>query len=395
MTQTISSREKLNLDTEVSKDLISAGVQSDENHQSVDGTKEKALQALANKLHVVHATKGRVRIRATDGRNILLDTIIERLRQLPGITQITWNEQTQNLVIAFDGDILPQEQVLEVLTEFGVRKQELTEASKVDPFAAWKSAEFWKEQGIDLIPLFTGLAVTSRLGIAGLASIPVYMLTADVTRRLIAHFQHQLAVDKSSVETATNKAEKNQQTSQPSISKVDKSSTIEQERFTNITDITSSPSVDYSIAHAIPGRVRFHIPRIAEDKAYATRLERLLNAESHVTSVRVRSDAASIAISYQPTSLNQSHWIDLIQLADEVVPNTIVKSKSANSIEQKTIAIKEDLEVDQTSIPAMISQPSTASVSTYVNANSLICDLKPPFINLLIDVVAHFPLNTN
>lgn len=45
--------------------------------------------------------------------------------------------------------------------------------------------DFWKEQGLDFIPLATGLAVTGGLGISGLAAIPVYMIAAEATRQAI------------------------------------------------------------------------------------------------------------------------------------------------------------------------------------------------------------------
>ncbi len=57
--------------------------------------------------------------------------------------------------------------------------------------------------------------------------------------------------------------------------------------------------VAYSIAHAMPGRVRFRIPRIASDPKYVQSLEALLKADSAVTSERVNSAAASIVITYQ------------------------------------------------------------------------------------------------
>lgn len=55
----------------------------------------------------------------------------------------------------------------------------------------------------------------------------------------------------------------------------------------------------YSIAHAIPGRVRFRVPRIAKDPKYVQRLKALLKADPAVTSERVNSAAASIVITYK------------------------------------------------------------------------------------------------
>ncbi|MCX7596087.1 MAG: hypothetical protein N2235_20490 [Fischerella sp.] len=57
--------------------------------------------------------------------------------------------------------------------------------------------------------------------------------------------------------------------------------------------------VAYSIAHAIPGRVRFRVPRIAEDPKYVQRLEALLKADPAVIDQRVNRCAASIAITYK------------------------------------------------------------------------------------------------
>ncbi|WP_026733228.1 hypothetical protein [Fischerella sp. PCC 9605] len=57
--------------------------------------------------------------------------------------------------------------------------------------------------------------------------------------------------------------------------------------------------VAYSVAHAIPGRVRFRVPRIAEDPKYVQRLEALLKADPTVIEQRVNPCAASIAITYK------------------------------------------------------------------------------------------------
>lgn len=60
-----------------------------------------------------------------------------------------------------------------------------------------------------------------------------------------------------------------------------------------------SAKIAYSIAHAIPGRVRFRVPRIAQDPEYVKRLKALLKADERVTSERVNSAAASVVITYK------------------------------------------------------------------------------------------------
>ncbi|MEH2304705.1 hypothetical protein [Nostoc sp.] len=64
--------------------------------------------------------------------------------------------------------------------------------------------------------------------------------------------------------------------------------------------------VAYSIAHAIPGRVRFRVPRTACDPKYVQRLEALLKSDSTVTSERVNSAARSVVITYQTGMMRDS-----------------------------------------------------------------------------------------
>ncbi|MEA5622987.1 hypothetical protein [Nostoc sp. UHCC 0251] len=88
--------------------------------------------------------------------------------------------------------------------------------------------------------------------------------------------------------------------------------------------------VAYSIAHAIPGRVRFRVPRIACDPKYVQRLETLLKSDSTVTSERVNSAAKSVVITYKTgmkrdsqkrmqsfLSTPISHLINLIESAND------------------------------------------------------------------------------
>lgn len=405
MTQTISSRELSN-QRDKPPDKVSIKVQSDEFYQTIQKEAQAVQQSVAF-LQVVHVTAERIRIRATESSTELLHTVVEELRKLKGIKQVTWNEETQNLVIAFDKEVLAQSQLLEILEKYGVRcMSEPDNKSKADPFAAWKSVEFWKEQGIDLIPLLTGLAITSRLGVSGLASIPICMLTSDVTRRTISSFREAL---KAEPENKTEAKTANR-TSQPLVSKVDKTSTIERSPSDVVPKADElniqAANVDYSIVHSIPGRIRFNVPRIGKDKAYARRLEKMLNDESYSTNVRLKTDAASIAISYQPASLDVSHWVNLIQLASEGsngVSTQKVEPKIEKKIDNKNIVLSRPQTVEAEAVIQSInksnigiSQLTTSEATNGATSNgvsSLIADLKPPFINVLIDVVAHYPIN--
>ncbi|WP_017655882.1 hypothetical protein [Fortiea contorta] len=161
----------------------------------------------------------------------------------------------------------------------------VTKSSKeTDIFAEWKSIDFWKEQSLALIPLFSGLAVTGGLRITGWLSIPVYVITADSTRWLIAYLQSQVSAP------ATN----------PSV---------------DINHQKKSLKIAYSIVHAIPGRIRFHVPQIASDRAYAQRLEKLLQTDAKVMNVRVNYGASSVAIAFQPQEVSVPYWVTFLELA--------------------------------------------------------------------------------
>jgi hypothetical protein len=301
-----------------------------------------------------------------------------------------------------------------------------------------------------LIPLFAGLAVTSRLAIGGLASIPVYMLTANITRRIIAYTQQALVTETEkpqetkkakksvfgsekkthfSVPEATSKTvigksktEKNNKNNSPCeglVSKLEKASTLELtidhkigfEHQSNTvfqaSGLTAKPGkkaakINYSVVHSIPGRIRFNVPRIAQDRAYARTLERLLKTEPHVTNVRLNCDAASVAIAFEPSSLTESHWFALLELANEVIPS-VNQGASQRTSQTNLAKLNTQLETSESQRKGieletqllqvdLIEPVTTENLVTGTQVKSIIADLKPPFINLLIDVVATFPI---
>jgi Heavy metal associated domain 2 len=60
--------------------------------------------------------------------------------------------------------------------------------------------------------------------------------------------------------------------------------------------------ISYSIAHAIPGRIRFRIPRIATDAWYADKLKAVMEFHG-MTDVRINPEAASIVIKYKSDTI--------------------------------------------------------------------------------------------
>src|SRR5512136_1244439 len=77
------------------------------------------------------------------------------------------------------------------------------------------------------------------------------------------------------------------------------------------------PTVACSLVHAIPGRVRFRVPRLGCDPQYAQRLQRLIESDATVTGVRASSAAASITVNYDTKLVKDAqmhaHLVRLIQ----------------------------------------------------------------------------------
>jgi hypothetical protein len=81
--------------------------------------------------------------------------------------------------------------------------------------------------------------------------------------------------------------------------------------------------ISYSVVHAIPGRVRFRIPRLAIDSEYANKLKQVIESDSRTTNVCVNPTSASIVINYQQDKISdeqmRSHLVNLIQTAPNIV----------------------------------------------------------------------------
>ncbi|GAX43459.1 hypothetical protein NIES4075_44730 [Tolypothrix sp. NIES-4075] len=398
MTKSISNHKKLNLSAQISPDISTQ--QSNEVNQSTTKTiKQSTGLQPSGGLQIVHVTTGRVRFCTTDSSlNSILDSIAQDLRDLDGVREVSVNEQTGSLIITFDEDKLSLPQILAKNSNFDIQPQAKSDsASNLDPFAAWKSLSFWKEQGISLIPMMTGLAVTRGLGIYGWVSIPVYMIAADATRNVIGYLGQVSTSEKnknshpsSAIKSDINKAEgrKNNNIKQflpPTLfeghSKDESELSIQQEKSTNVdkaSEGVAPAKIDYSVVHAINGRIRLNVPKIAVDRAYGRRLERLVKSDAQVTSVRVNYDAASIAIAYQHSEIPLSHWVSLIELALETKPPTYQQSEISQTAE-----ITETTTANQTNLK--VSQSTLSSPWT---------NLKPPAMSLSLGIMANLPLET-
>ncbi len=239
-------------------------------------------------IQIVHAIPGRVRVRAvSNGFPPALTTAAQQLRQLEGIREVKINQQTASLLVTFDQSRLSQAKLLEVLRrqDVAVARDEIAQLPEL-----WNpvSAALTAAQLDSVIPLMVGMLVTQRLGIVGLPAIPVYLIAAGTTRQVIDQLDPELL--------------------QP-------------------WDLGGgkAPAMGaqlYRLAHAVPGRVRFHIPRLAWDAAYARRAQQLVQAAEGVTDVRVSFAAASLAVTYRSGAVSdavmRSRLAQLIERAAQV-----------------------------------------------------------------------------
>jgi Cu2+-exporting ATPase len=253
-------------------------------------------QPLESDIQVVHAVPGRVRLRTKGSKRITADTIAQQLRQQDGVCDVQTNPTTNSLVVTFDASTLSLPQTLEILQ----RSAGLSEASeKTEALPKLKSSTFLREQteppwegtsvAQSLIPVVAGMLVTGALGIEGFVAFPVYLITQNVTRQVIKQFEPKPLAE-------------------------------EQGRESNLTSSIQNPdAVAYQVVHAIPGRIRFRVPRIAEDAEYTHKLTVLVKADAKVADVRVNTAAASLAVGYKASLISddqmRSHLMTLIQTA--------------------------------------------------------------------------------
>ena len=140
--------------------------------------------------------------------------------------------------------------------------------------AASLLGEFLKEHGeVEMIlPVALGVFITSRFQLRGANALLVNLLVASLARQIFTQLKQQA----------------------PQPVTADNSSHVNGEE----TTVSESNLQGCGIAHAVVGRVRLRLPRLATDADFARRLQQALNADEHVKSVRINRTAASIAINY-------------------------------------------------------------------------------------------------
>lgn len=234
---------------------------------------ELNVQASQAGLQIVHAIPGRLRLRAAGtGLESALETAAQWLRQQEGIYKVNLNLQTGSLLATFDENRLPSQTLLGMLAQQGVSAAAQPEVLPVPELWQPVSAALSATQLDSAIPLIVGMLITQRLGITGLPAIPLYLIAAGTTRQVI----EEQGITATPVQPFTTES------------------------------ATQNPpaKIQHRLVHAVPGRLRFHVPRLADDAVYTRRVERLIESAADVTDVRVNPTTASLVVIYKAATVS-------------------------------------------------------------------------------------------
>jgi hypothetical protein len=147
-----------------------------------------------------------------------------------------------------------------------------------------------------ILPVLTGLLVTTQLRLRGASALVVNIAIAAVTRQVIVQLKKQAG----------------HVSSTPMLVAADNGAAA------------SAEEEDYTIVHSVPGRIRLRIPRLHTEAAFANRLEKLLLTQDIVLGVRVNRAASSIAIRYDGTNLSELDLgMRLLQILEQAERETV------------------------------------------------------------------------
>lgn len=129
-----------------------------------------------------------------------------------------------------------------------------------------------------ILPVLTGLLVTTQLRLRGASALVVNIAIAAVTRQAIVQLKKQAGHAPST----------------PALAAAN-----------NPSGTAPAAAEDYTIVHSVPGRIRLRIPRLQAEPVFGKRLEKLLLTQDIVLGVRMNRAASSIAIRYDGTNLTE------------------------------------------------------------------------------------------
>ncbi|MFP4123241.1 MAG: HMA2 domain-containing protein [Coleofasciculus sp.] len=283
-------------------------------------------------VEILHVVPGRLRLRVLgEEPGTVLRAVTPRLRKRVGVREIRTNEQIGSLLITFDTNQLSLAQLFKMLGDLGIA--EIKQPQSKEPL----DAEAWKKAGTQLqsfIPLLIGLLTTRQLGIQGWRSIPVYLLITNVVRQIMQSWDLAEGESEGTAEgrsMLSNNVKGQRAEAQKQGGKAERNNAdLNGDNIPNVTPdqqngnqstvaLNANSTVVYGLVHAVPGRMRFRVPKVAEDSAYLRRLQSLVKKDDWITQMRCNSTVASVVITYNPMQVGEAeaglHFISLIQIA--------------------------------------------------------------------------------
>lgn len=245
-------------------------------------------------LEVISAVAGRIRLRITDEETrAAIEAAAPTLRQQEGVRQVRINKQTGSLLVNFDPDRVQLSQLWEGLQQWGISQVEAaSENGQSD-----RCLQAY-EQVLSFVPSIIGILVTRWLGVQGWKIVPTYLLSAGTTRQ----FMNQLDLGL----PAFLAGEGSQPTTDQASGQLALPSEVDNQ-------------VGCEVVSAVPGRIRFHVPRVANDTDYAERLRQLAQADDKITAIRINRLSRSVVLTYESHRLSDTeagtHLSHLIQAA--------------------------------------------------------------------------------
>ena len=228
------------------------------------------LQPINTTIEVLHATPGRVRIKAKSHK----ETVAQHLRQIEGVYSVILHPDTDSLVLKFDTRKLSLSELLARLTlshcalenqlEYRIASGGETATLSPNPQPPTEIIE-------TLIRMSAAMLLNRHLGISGWVSLPVSYATGQATAKVIGGIKPHL---KTAAELTAN--------------------------FNPINYSRSEEKkLEITVIHSSPGRIRLRVPQVRGDSRYAKRLERFAEQISGIQNVNINPTTASVTLVHQ------------------------------------------------------------------------------------------------
>ncbi|MCT7954996.1 HMA2 domain-containing protein [Laspinema palackyanum] len=262
---------------------------------------------------LVQAVEGCVQLRAGDSTGILyLNLLGQQVGQEPGIVAVSTEEKTGDLIIVFNPHVIPLIQVIEMLQGWGISGIK----SDQDPVKQVGNFLLHHQELETLAPMIAGMLVTQTLKLRGGWALLGNVIAASVTRQAIAQ------LEQNSTDAAVVRV--------PSVATP--AATAPQ------SAVKAPSGMGVEIVHAIPGRVRLRLPKIAQDSTCASRLQTAISAQPEVTEIRLNPLTASIVVQYEiAAGLDESWRSHLVEMIQEAIADSLPQETPTlerNSLEE-------------------------------------------------------------